>query len=75
MGHDFSRTCISYAMEVFASKVAKAVFISAAMLTNGQSAVDMFTQRVDLSYSLPFFFSIFLENIGDISVTSNTIIM
>ncbi|XP_008805158.2 putative methylesterase 11, chloroplastic [Phoenix dactylifera] len=45
VGHDFGGTCISYAMEAFASKVAKAVFVSAAMLTNGQSAADMLAQQ------------------------------
>lgn len=46
VGHDFGGACISYAMELFPSKVAKAIFIAAAMLTNGQSTLDMFTQQV-----------------------------
>ncbi|KAG1347779.1 putative methylesterase 11, chloroplastic [Cocos nucifera] len=45
VGHDFGGTCISYAMEAFTSKVAKAVFVSAVMLTNGQSAADVFSQQ------------------------------
>lgn len=45
VGHDFGGTCISYTMEEFPSKVAKAVFISAAMLTSGQSTLDMFSQQ------------------------------
>eukprot|EP00262_Sarcandra_glabra_P016004 TRINITY_DN5065_c0_g1_i3.p1 TRINITY_DN5065_c0_g1~~TRINITY_DN5065_c0_g1_i3.p1 ORF type:complete len:406 (-),score=82.65 TRINITY_DN5065_c0_g1_i3:203-1366(-) len=44
-GHDFGGACISYAMEVFPFKVAKAVFISAAMLTSGESTLDMFSQQ------------------------------
>ncbi|PIN02610.1 putative hydrolase/acyltransferase (alpha/beta hydrolase superfamily) [Handroanthus impetiginosus] len=47
VGHDFGGVCISYAMELFPSKVSKAVFIAAAMLTNGQSALDMFSQKVE----------------------------
>ncbi|KAJ0981959.1 hypothetical protein J5N97_010214 [Dioscorea zingiberensis] len=45
VGHDFGGACISYAMEAFPSKVAKAVFVSAAMLMNGQSTLDMFSQQ------------------------------
>ncbi|XP_042500372.1 putative methylesterase 11, chloroplastic isoform X1 [Macadamia integrifolia] len=47
VGHDFGGACISYAMELFPLKVAKAVFIAAAMLTSGQSALDMFSQQTD----------------------------
>ena len=47
VGHDFGGACISYAMEMFPSKVAKAVFLCAAMLTNGHSALGMFQQQVD----------------------------
>lgn len=50
VGHDFGGTCISYAMEMFPSKVAKAVFISAAMLANGQSTLDMFSQQDGTDY-------------------------
>ncbi|KAG9439057.1 hypothetical protein H6P81_019222 [Aristolochia fimbriata] len=45
VGHDFGGACISYVMEIYPNKVAKAVFVSAAMLTNGQSALDMFSQQ------------------------------
>ncbi|KAK3127628.1 hypothetical protein QOZ80_7AG0575980 [Eleusine coracana subsp. coracana] len=45
VGHDFGGACISYAMEMFPLKVAKAVFLCAAMLTNGHSALDMFQQQ------------------------------
>uniref|UniRef100_A0A2N9FYW6 AB hydrolase-1 domain-containing protein n=1 Tax=Fagus sylvatica TaxID=28930 RepID=A0A2N9FYW6_FAGSY len=45
VGHDFGGTCISYAMELSPSKISKAVFIAAAMLTNGQSTLDMFTKQ------------------------------
>ncbi|XP_020103897.1 putative methylesterase 11, chloroplastic [Ananas comosus] len=47
VGHDIGGACISYAMEMFPSKVAKAVFLCAAMLTNGQSTLDMFQQQAD----------------------------
>ncbi|PPS13704.1 hypothetical protein GOBAR_AA06907 [Gossypium barbadense] len=45
VGHDFGGACVSYAMELFPFKIAKAVFVAAAMLTNGQSTLDMFTQQ------------------------------
>ncbi|XP_077217450.1 putative methylesterase 11, chloroplastic [Tasmannia lanceolata] len=45
VGHDFGGACISYAMEEFPFKVAKAVFVSAAMLTSGQSTLHMFAQQ------------------------------
>ncbi|XP_043722312.1 putative methylesterase 11, chloroplastic [Telopea speciosissima] len=47
VGHDFGGACVSYAMELFPFKVAKAVFVAAAMLTSGQSALDMFSQQAD----------------------------
>jgi pimeloyl-ACP methyl ester carboxylesterase len=37
---------MSYAMEMFPTKIAKAVFISAAMLANGQSTLDLFNQQL-----------------------------
>ncbi|XP_057977111.1 putative methylesterase 11, chloroplastic isoform X2 [Malania oleifera] len=45
VGHDFGGTCISYAMELFPFKISKAVFIAAAMLSNEQSTLDMFSQQ------------------------------
>ncbi|KAM1713013.1 hypothetical protein ACFX12_023821 [Malus domestica] len=45
VGHDFGGACISYAMELFPHKVAKAIFIAAAMLKNGQSTLEMFSQQ------------------------------
>ncbi|XP_068654697.1 putative methylesterase 11, chloroplastic [Aristolochia californica] len=45
VGHDFGGACISYVMEIFPTKVAKAIFVSAAMLTNGQSTLDMLSQQ------------------------------
>lgn len=53
VGHDFGGACISHAMEMFPSKVAKAVFLCATMLTNGHSALDMFQQQVDTNGMLP----------------------
>ncbi|XP_044468865.1 putative methylesterase 11, chloroplastic [Mangifera indica] len=45
VGHDFGGACLSYAMELFPFKISKAVYIAAAMLTNGQSTLDMFNQK------------------------------
>ncbi|BAT83265.1 hypothetical protein VIGAN_04039000 [Vigna angularis var. angularis] len=45
VGHDFGGACISYAMEMFPLKISKAVFIAAAMLTNGQSTLDIISQQ------------------------------
>lgn len=56
MGHDFGGTCISYAMELFPSKITKAVFIAAAMLRNGQSTLDMWSQQVG--------FAVYVDSIG-----------
>ncbi|KAL3624072.1 putative methylesterase 11, chloroplastic [Castilleja foliolosa] len=47
VGHDFGGSCISYTMELFPSKISKAVFLAAAMLTSGQSALDMFSEKVE----------------------------
>ncbi|KAJ8754492.1 hypothetical protein K2173_005653 [Erythroxylum novogranatense] len=44
-GHDFGGACLSYAMELFPMKISKAIFIAAAMLTHGQSAIDIFSQQ------------------------------
>jgi len=41
---------MSYAMEMFPTKISKAVFISAAMLANGQSTLDLFNQKVHFSF-------------------------
>lgn len=46
VGHDFGGACISYAMELLPSKISKAIFVAAAMLTNGQSTLDMFAKQV-----------------------------
>ncbi|PON73643.1 Methyl esterase [Trema orientale] len=45
VGHDFGGSCISYAMELFPLKISKAIFLAAAMLKNGQSTLDMFSQQ------------------------------
>ncbi len=41
MGHDIGGVCISLAMEKFPNQIAKAVFVTAAMLTDGQRAFDL----------------------------------
>ncbi|KAB1206790.1 putative methylesterase 13, chloroplastic [Morella rubra] len=45
VGHDFGGACISYAMELFPSKISKAIFVAAAMLRSEQSTLDMFSQQ------------------------------
>ncbi|KAM0055415.1 putative alpha/beta hydrolase-1 [Helianthus debilis subsp. tardiflorus] len=45
VGHDFGGACISYAMELFPTKVAKAIFIAASMLKTRQSTLDMFSLK------------------------------
>lgn len=49
VGHDLGGACISYVMELFPSKIAKAVFIAATMLSSGQSALDIFSQQTGFS--------------------------
>ncbi|XP_071693281.1 putative methylesterase 11, chloroplastic [Rutidosis leptorrhynchoides] len=44
-GHDFGGACISYAMELYPTKVAKAIFIAASMVKTGQSTLDMFFNK------------------------------
>lgn len=46
VGHDFGGACVSYLMELYPRKIAKAVFLAAAMLKNGQSVLDMFSLQV-----------------------------
>ncbi|OAY56926.1 putative methylesterase 11, chloroplastic isoform X2 [Manihot esculenta] len=47
VGHDFGGACISYTMELFPHKTSKAIFVAAAMLTNGQSILDMVSQQAN----------------------------
>ncbi|XP_030547185.1 putative methylesterase 11, chloroplastic isoform X2 [Rhodamnia argentea] len=59
VGHDFGGACVSYLMELYPHKIAKAVFLAAAMLKNGQSVLDMFSvQEVpsDLMQQAQIFF-------------------
>eukprot|EP01018_Ginkgo_biloba_P023809 Gb_17448 [translate_table: standard] len=46
VGHSFGGACISYAMECFPKKIAKAVFLTAAMVVDGQRAFDAFGQEL-----------------------------
>lgn len=46
MGHDLGGVCVSYAMEMNPSKVSRAVFVAATMLSNGQSALDVVSKQV-----------------------------
>ncbi|KAI0493274.1 hypothetical protein KFK09_027550 [Dendrobium nobile] len=45
VGHDLGGTCISYAMEAFPAKIAKSVFLAAAMPKNGQRTIDVLSQE------------------------------
>ncbi|KAG8366452.1 hypothetical protein BUALT_Bualt17G0081500 [Buddleja alternifolia] len=49
VGHDIGGACISYAMELYPSKVSKAIFVAATMLSNDQSALDIFSHQACLS--------------------------
>eukprot|EP00249_Psilotum_nudum_P008920 c21594_g1_i1 orf=477-1580(-) len=42
VGHSFGGACVSFAMERFPKKIAKAIFIAATMVTNEQRAFDVF---------------------------------
>ncbi|KAH6823107.1 methyl esterase 13 [Perilla frutescens var. hirtella] len=46
VGHDLGGACISYAMEMNPSKVSRAVFVAATMLSDGQSALDVFSKQL-----------------------------
>lgn len=48
VGHDVGGVCISYAMEMNPSKVSRAVFVAATMLSNGHSALDVFSKQVGI---------------------------
>uniref|UniRef100_A0A7N0T5Z0 AB hydrolase-1 domain-containing protein n=1 Tax=Kalanchoe fedtschenkoi TaxID=63787 RepID=A0A7N0T5Z0_KALFE len=52
VGHDLGGACVSYAMEALPEKVAKAVFVAAAMVADGQSCLDVFSMQV---YQIPHF--------------------
>ncbi|XP_004514835.1 putative methylesterase 11, chloroplastic [Cicer arietinum] len=53
VGHDFGGACISYAMELFPIKISKAIFIAAAMPTNGQSTLDIISQQAGSNDLMP----------------------
>lgn len=46
VGHDFGGVCVSYVMEMFPSKVSKAIYIAAAMLTSGKSTLATYQEQV-----------------------------
>uniref|UniRef100_A0A7N0V115 AB hydrolase-1 domain-containing protein n=1 Tax=Kalanchoe fedtschenkoi TaxID=63787 RepID=A0A7N0V115_KALFE len=48
VGHGLGCIVLSCAMELFASKISKAVFMAAVMLTDGQSALDLFLNQAYL---------------------------
>ncbi|KAL8144446.1 hypothetical protein V2J09_017478 [Rumex salicifolius] len=47
VGHDFGGACVSYAMESVPHKISKSIFIAAAMLTSGQSTLELFSQKAE----------------------------
>ncbi|XP_016435472.1 putative methylesterase 11, chloroplastic isoform X2 [Nicotiana tabacum] len=49
VGHDIGGVCISYAMELYPSKVSAAIFVAASMLKNGQNILDMFSVQLGLN--------------------------
>ncbi|PHU02209.1 putative methylesterase 11, chloroplastic [Capsicum chinense] len=49
VGHDIGGACISYAMELYPSKVSAAIFVAAAMLKSGQSTLDIFSVQLGLN--------------------------
>ncbi|WCJ22098.1 methyl esterase 11 [Euphorbia peplus] len=49
VGHDIGGACLSYVMELFPGKIDKSIFISATMLSNGQSALHILSQQTDSS--------------------------
>lgn len=52
VGHSFGGACISYAMERYPKKIAKAIFVAATMVKNEQSAFDVFFPEVTASNEL-----------------------
>lgn len=65
VGHDLGGACISYAMELFPSKVSKSVFVAAVMLTSGQSSLDIFSEKVESNDCLMRQAQVFLYENGD----------
>ena len=59
VGHDFGGACVSYAMEAFPAKISKAVFLAAAMLTSGQSTLDIFSDKVD--FLIDYYLILFVD--------------
>ncbi|KAK1381093.1 putative methylesterase 11, chloroplastic [Heracleum sosnowskyi] len=45
VGHDFGGACVSNVMEMFPSKVSKAIYIAAAMLTSGKSTLSTYQEQ------------------------------
>ena len=53
VGHNFGGSCISYAMEHYPHKIAKAIFVAAFMVKNGQAALDLFSSHGVCTISMP----------------------
>lgn len=54
VGHSCGGASISYALECYPTKISKAVFLSATMVSNGQRPFDVFSGEV--STDVIFFF-------------------
>jgi alpha-beta hydrolase superfamily lysophospholipase len=46
VGHNIGGGCISYVMECFPNRIAKAIFVAASMVCTGQRAFDVFAKQV-----------------------------
>jgi alpha-beta hydrolase superfamily lysophospholipase len=45
VGHNIGGGCISYVMECFPNRIAKAIFVAASMVCTGQRAFDVFAKQ------------------------------
>ncbi|XP_055834175.1 putative methylesterase 12, chloroplastic [Solanum dulcamara] len=46
VGHSIGGSCVSYALELFPQKIAKAVFLCATMISDGQRPFDVFAEEL-----------------------------
>lgn len=48
VGHSAGGACVSYALEHFPQKIAKAVFLCGTMVSDGQRPFDVFAEEVHI---------------------------
>ncbi|CAM6068118.1 unnamed protein product [Sphagnum tenellum] len=53
VGHNIGGACISFAMESFPHRIAKAIFVTASMVCNGQRAFDVFAKQKSADDLMP----------------------